>query len=143
MKRRSKRDTGILAFTALYSVMMIFVLAATVFVLSHDKLKSTEVTKYVVETEYVYITASAQSEETTTFESTEEETIAVAESVFETLIVKEHLGKIGIFNSEGEAIHIIDVYTKTLPEADRRLLEEGFEITNEKQLASIIQDYSS
>ena len=140
--KKSKKGTGILAFTALYSVMMIFVLAATVFVLSHEKLQSTEITKYVVETEYVYITASTESEETTVSESTEE-TIAVAESVFETLIVKEHLGKIGIFNSEGEAIHIIDVYTKTLPEADRRLLEEGFEITNEKQLASIIQDYSS
>ena len=140
--KKSKKGTGILAFTALYSVMMIFVLAATVFVLSHEKLQSTEITKYVVETEYVYITASAQSEETTTFESTEEETIAVAESVFETLIVKEHLGKIGIFKSEGEAIHIIDVYTKTLPEADRQLLEEGIWVSSQKELNSLIEDYS-
>ena len=70
--KKSKKGTGILAFTALYSVMMIFVLAATVFVLSHEKLQSTEITKYVVETEYVYITASTESEETTVSESTEE-----------------------------------------------------------------------
>lgn len=138
--KKNKKDTGILAFTALYSIVMIFVLAATVFVLSHEKLKSTETTRYIVETEYVYITEATSETEST--ESTED-TVQAAESVFETLWIKEHLGKIGIFNAEGEAVYIIDVYTKTLPEADRRLLEEGFEIVSEKQLASIIQDYSS
>lgn len=143
MKNEIKKDTGLLAFTALYSIIMIFILVATVFILSNKKQRSTEITKYVVETEYVYIVEQDRSEQAESDEESESESLAVLESTFETLWVKEYSGKIGIFNADGEAVHIIDVYTKTLPEADRRLLEEGFEITSERQLASIIQDYSS
>ena len=45
--------------------------------------------------------------------------------------------------SENTLLRIIEVYTKTLPEADRRLLGEGFEIVGDDQLNSIIEDYSS
>ena len=57
--------------------------------------------------------------------------------------VKEHSGIIGIFDQEGALVRVIEVYTKTLPEADRRLLGEGFEIVGDDQLNSIIEDYSS
>ena len=143
MKNKEKKDTAILAFAAIYSIIMIFMLAGTVFILSHKKLRSTEITKYVVETEYVYLTQPITSEESATQETTEAESGPLTETEFEMLWAKEYSDKIGIFNSAGEAVYIIDVYTKTLPEADRRLLEEGFEITSAKQLASIIQDYSS
>ena len=83
------------------------------------------------EKEYIYVTLPPK-------EDTPVDTIPTNK-----YFVKEYMGMIGIFDEENTLLRIIEVYTKTLPEADRRLLEEGFEITNEKQLASIIQDYSS
>ena len=138
MKNKNKMNISILAFTAIYSVIMIVIFVGSVFILSHDKLQSTEITKYIVETEYVYITESADGNY-----SKDSESIAVMESVFESLIAKEYLGKIGVFNTDGVLVRVIDVYTNTLPEADRHMLEEGIEIMSEKQLYSIIQDYSS
>ena len=137
---KNKKDIGVLTFTAIYSVIMIVIFVVTVFILSHEKLQSTEITKYIVETEYVYV---AESDNVIDSEDLESDSIAVVESAFETLLVKEYLGKIGVFNAGGELVRVIDVYTKTLPEADRRMLEEGIEIMSEKQLYSIIQDYSS
>lgn len=137
---KNKKDIGVLTFTAIYSVIMIVIFVVTVFILSHEKLQSTEITKYIVETEYVYVTESDGGMDSDDLES---DSIAVAESAFEALLAKEYLGKIGVFNAGGELVRVIDVYTKTLPEADRRMLEEGIEIMSEKQLYSIIQDYSS
>ena len=112
MKNEIKKDTGLLAFTALYSIIMIFILVATVFILSNKKQRSTEITKYVVETEYVYIVEQDRSEQAESDEKSESESLAVLESTFETLWVKEYSGKIGIFNADGEAVHIIDAYSK-------------------------------
>ena len=52
------------------------------------------------------------------------------------------MGRIGIFSSDGTLIEMIDVYVKTLPIADRSLLEEGFEVVGKQRLYSIIEDYS-
>ena len=57
-------------------------------------------------------------------------------------IVKSHKGKIGIFSSNGELLRIIDVYIKTLPIADREMLEEGIDIKNIDELRDIIEDYT-
>lgn len=138
---KMKKDSQFLAFTSLCSVVMIFILVFSVFILSNTKNKNTEITKYIIETEYVYI-----SEETTTNteENTSEENSAeVMATSFETLVAKEYLEKIGIFNSDGEVIYCIDTYVKSLPEADRHLLKEGIDITDEKQFYNIIQDYSN
>ena len=57
-------------------------------------------------------------------------------------VVKSHKGKIGIFSSDGDLIQIIDVYIKTLPIADREMLEEGIDIDNVDELRDIIEDYT-
>ena len=57
-------------------------------------------------------------------------------------LIKSHEGKIGIFTENGTLIRIIDVYIKTLPKADRRLLEKGFTVTDEAELRAILQDYT-
>jgi len=137
---KEKKDTQVLAFTSLCSVIMIFILVFSVFILSNTRKKSTEVTKYVVETEYVYITAETSVQ--TESETLEEDTIAAVESAFETLVAKEYMDKIGIFDLDGELLYSIDVYAKSLPEADRLLLKEGITITEKKQLYDILQDYS-
>ena len=60
-----------------------------------------------------------------------------------SFIVKSYKGKIGIFSNNGDLIQIIDVYTKTLPIADREMLEEGIEIKNIDELYDIIEDYTA
>lgn len=57
-------------------------------------------------------------------------------------IVKEHMGKIGIFSKDGTLLQILDTYVKTLPKADQSLLGEGLEIATEAELNAIIEDYS-
>ena len=57
-------------------------------------------------------------------------------------IVKEHMGKIGIFESDGTLVQIIDTYVKTLPNADQELLGEGLKIVTQAELNAIIEDYS-
>ena len=57
-------------------------------------------------------------------------------------LVKSYEGKIGIFTDNGTLIRVIDVYIKTLPKADRRLLEKGFNVTCEAELRAILQDYT-
>jgi hypothetical protein len=92
------------------------------------------ITESVIHTEYIYVWATPES--TTNqieSESTSEITIR---------IVREYNGKIGIFSENNELIDIINVYTKTLPETDKRLLREGIRVTSKEELNSIIEDYS-
>ena len=56
--------------------------------------------------------------------------------------VKSYEGKIGVFTSEGKLIETIEVYVKTLPKADRDMLEEGIKVKNNKELDSSIEDYT-
>ena len=42
----------------------------------------------------------------------------------------------------GTLIRVIDVYIKTLPKADRTLLEKGFVVLGETELYAIIEDYT-
>jgi diguanylate cyclase (GGDEF)-like protein len=57
-------------------------------------------------------------------------------------IAKEYENKIGIFDTSGRLLRSIDIYTKTLPKADRALLREGIELRSEAELISLIEDYS-
>ena len=57
-------------------------------------------------------------------------------------IAKEYEDKIGIFDTAGRLLRSIDIYTKTLPKADRALLREGIELRSEAELISLIEDYS-
>ena len=88
----------------------------------------------VVEKEYVYLTQEAPETQHTQGSDTSDSD--------EIYMVKEYFGRIGIFNSDGALLQVLEVYVKTLPEADKRLLGEGFEIVGKKRLNSIIEDYT-
>ena len=61
----------------------------------------------------------------------------------ESFLVKEYEGQIGIFSLEGGEIrYVIDRYIKTLPEADKRLLREGFVVIGIHGIYSVIEDYT-
>lgn len=87
----------------------------------------------VIETEHIYVFLGPEATD-------ESQATSAADRVW---IVREYGEKIGIFNEADELIDIIDVYTKTLPEADRLLLKEGIMVNSHKQLNSLIEDYSS
>ena len=89
----------------------------------------------------------------------ETETVTVTETVYiyvkddplpeikteireERWTVRAYEGKIGIFDEAEALVEVIEVYTKTLPETDRRLLEEGFEVFSKSELNALIQDYT-
>ena len=81
--------------------------------------------------EYIYVTLG--DTETPDVEDTQE-----SDTVY---TIREHMGKIGIFVEDGKLIRVIDVYVNTLPESDKRMLRQGFEIIGISRLNKIIQDY--
>ena len=61
---------------------------------------------------------------------------------YEIYTVKEYCGKIGIFVQGKDAPSaVLDVYVFTLPEADRKMLNEGFDVS-EAEIYSVIEDYT-
>lgn len=58
-------------------------------------------------------------------------------------ILKEYNGNIGIFDSSGVLIDLINVSTKSLPEADRNMLRTGIYAFSRNELISLIEDYTS
>ena len=129
-----KKDKTLLTLIGTYSTVLLLAAIIGVTILSNRLTKPPQViTETVVETDYVYVYmgTSPTTEQT---DATEEERV---------WIIREYEERIGVFSEGGELVKVIDVYTKTLPEADRRLLREGIRVTSEKQLYSIIEDYSS
>ena len=109
------------------SVILFVCLTASVSALSKSlkQARSTPSTS-PVETVYVY-------------NSTEETSISTPN---ESWTVKAYNEKIGIFDSDGELVEIINTYIKALPSKDQALLREGFEVNSEKELYSVIEAYS-
>ena len=121
---------------AVYAVAMLGLLLTALLLRIPSKESAPEkVIQTVVEKEYVYLTQ--EDADTQYNEGTDTST-----SQDETYTVKEYFGRIGIFKSDGALMQVLEVYVKTLPEADKRLLGEGFEIVGKKQLNSIIEDYT-
>ena len=56
--------------------------------------------------------------------------------------VREHEGKIGVWNSDGKLRMIIDVSVSSLPDADRDELSGGFTVSSEEELMALVEDYS-
>ncbi len=69
--------------------------------------------------------------------------IPVDESSDKIYIVKEYHGKLGIFDADGSILYTTEVYTKTLPAADRKLLIEGIRAEGREELYEILGDYDS
>ena len=135
MKKASERII-ILRVMAVYAVAMLGLLLTALLLRIPSKEPTPEkVIQTVVEKEYVYLTQ--EDTDTQYNEGTDTST-----SQDETYTVREYFGRIGIFKSDGALMRVLEVYVKTLPEADKRLLGEGFEIVGKKQLNSIIEDYT-
>lgn len=56
-------------------------------------------------------------------------------------IVREHEGIIGVFTADGDPLYTVEVYIKTLPEADRKLLYDGIYAASREELLEILGDY--
>ncbi len=131
MKSANNKINLILKITVIYAILMIAILVISLwFVFNSRDINEVIIEESSIQTEYVYVVKDEIKEPET--ETADKEKI---------YIVREHMDKIGIFDESGTLIKVLEVYVKTLPEADKRMLEEGFEIVGEKQLNAIIEDY--
>ena len=121
-------------FTLILSLSFLGIMICACF-LFKSKLKSASDYKseVITVTEYIYINSENDNSVSTGNTDIKDE----------SFIVKEHLGQIGIFSLEsGEIRYVIERYTKTLPEADKRLLGEGFVVIGMSGIYSVIEDYT-
>ena len=56
--------------------------------------------------------------------------------------IQSYQGMLGVFSESGALLRIIDINIKSLPKADRDLLEKGFSVEGESALLSIFEDYT-
>ena len=119
-----KRIYIIMTFVAV--ILFVFLAISVSGLSTRLKQMQGETSIQAIETVYVY-------------NPSEETSVSTAEARW---TVKEYSGKIGIFNSNGELVEIIDTYIKSLPSKDQALLREGFEVNSEKELYSVIEAYS-
>ena len=61
----------------------------------------------------------------------------------EIFVLREHEEKIGVFDTSGVLVDVIDVRVSSLPETDRELLRYGIYAFSRGELISLIEDYSS
>lgn len=131
MKSSNEKINLILKITAIYAILMIVILVVSLwFVFNSRDTNEVVIEESSIQTEYVYVVKDEIKDTET--ETTEKEKI---------YLVREHMNKIGIFDESGTLIKVLEVYVKILPEADKRMLDEGFEVIGEKQLNAIIEDY--
>ena len=130
-----KKDRAILALIGTYSAILLLsaIIGVTVLATRLNRPANT-VTETVTEKEIVYVYAENDVPPSAPETSEPDEKI---------WIVREYRGQIGIFSEDDTLVKTINVYIKTLPETDRILLKEGIRVTSERQLYSIIEDYSS
>jgi len=57
-------------------------------------------------------------------------------------IIKESNGKIGIFNESGELMETVNVSIITLPLSERERLSGGIKVRSEKELYSLVENYT-
>ena len=112
------------------TVAFIGCLICTAFILSKRANYIGNRTEY--EKRYVYVEVTSYTP--TTINTPDEDTLFIA---------KEYFGKIGIFDELGVLIDTIEIYTKTLPQADQIMLREGIRLSSEEALDALIEDYSS
>lgn len=133
MKDSTSYTKKLLRISCLYSLAFLVLTIISVMIIKNNAhlSQNTEI-KETVKTEYVYV----EKQPDNTFAD------VYVEPDEQVYTVREHMGKIGIFLPNGSLVQTIEVYVKTLPTADRRLLEEGFEVVGKQRLYSIIEDYS-
>ena len=131
MKSASKRINFILKITAIYAVVMLTILIVSLEIAyNYSPTSEPETVEKYIETEYIYVVKD---------ETKDTETKDLGTDKIYT--VREHMGRIGIFDESGALVRVLEVYVRTLPEADKRMLTEGFDVVGIKQLNAIIEDY--
>ncbi|MGI6167138.1 MAG: hypothetical protein ACOYIA_03260 [Eubacteriales bacterium] len=60
----------------------------------------------------------------------------------QVFVLREYEGVIGVFDSSGVLVDIINVKVMSLPEADRKMLESGIYAFSRGELLSLIEDYT-
>lgn len=131
MKSASKRINFILKITAIYAVVMLTILIVSLEIAyNYSPTSEFETVEKYIETEYIYVV----KDETKDTETKDLDTDKI-------YTVREHMGRIGIFDESGALVRVLEVYVRTLPEADKRMLTEGFDVVGIKQLNAIIEDY--
>lgn len=128
-----KKEKGGLGATVLiYSLSMLLMMAVALLGLWRKMPRETPtVNEKVKETErYIYVNLEPTQED---------EAQPEAEHVW---IVKEHERRVGVFSENGVLLELLEIYTNTLPEADRRMLREGITVTTRSDLYALIEDYS-
>jgi len=133
-----KEKSDLLKLMASYSILALVILLVSVNSLIKDT-NNTSVIQTEIVTEYIYVDTNIPIQVDSEFIDSEFDTVYEKDKIF---IIREYMEKIGVFSQEGELITMLEVYTKTLPEADRILLGEGFEVIGKKQLNAIIEDYT-
>lgn len=89
------------------------------------------------------ITATNALEKCRSFEN-ERSTVEVSkETTDEAFYIKEYGEIIGVFDSSGELLYTVEVYTKTLPASDRALLKRGISAGSREELYEILGDYDA
>ena len=124
---------GFSIIVAAYSAIMLIIFSITVNIISRKDNVSVNYNEAGKVTEYVYVYVGG--------DNTQEVVIGSADD--DVYIIRQYMERIGIFKADGTLMEVLEVYVKTLPEADKRLLGEGIEIIGKSALNSIIEDYSS
>ncbi len=136
-----KNESKSLIILCIYVIVMVGVLVLSVYILnkpSENVQIDTDLNAYVSkeeETKIIYVPIYSE------ITSENEETTTPPQRI-KYFTVKSYGEKIGIFNEEEILVDVIEVYTKTLPKADRELLEKGIVVFSDVELRSIIEDYT-
>lgn len=127
------KDRSLICLFGTYAAILLLatVICMTV-IFSRLKKPPLVITETVTHTDHVYV--YLETDEASVSETTSNAPLSFTAREFE--------GVIGIFDSNEKLIQIIEVYTNTLPEADRRLLREGIKINSKRELYSLIEDYT-
>ena len=100
-----------------------------------------------VATDSESITEIDAASDTETDGTEESETIAGAESENSAdslptptaaYVITVHEGVIGVFDTDGALVRVVNVYVETLPQADRAALAEGIEAADEQEMREIV-----
>lgn len=123
-----KESTALRLLTAV--AVFLCALSSVCFVIICNQATSPRGSEAVVGTEWVYVYVEhTESEEMT-------------ESEEEGWFLRVWGEGIGVFREDGTLVHTVTTNIKTLPKADRDLLEEGIYVRGKDALDSLLEDYS-
>ena len=123
---------GFSIIVAAYSAIMLIIFSITVNIISRKDNVSVNYNEAGKVTEYVYVYVGG--------DNTQEVVIGSADD--DVYIIRQYMERIVIFKEDGTLMEVLEVYVKTLPEADRALLGEGIWVETREALNSLIEDYS-